>query len=210
MHATPATADATKSPVSPLVPAPTVHDHVFIDGSNLFIEGMRLSSQLRSGDRTAPVHAHQDFDMDFRIDLRRLHGFLGCTGSPVRPLLVGSQSENSNLVFESAGWCGFETIVYPRDANNREKKVDATIILRAVLAALDGTPDTTSITLVAGDCDYVPMVKALWQRGYRVEVAFWSHGSRELREAADRFIPLDPVIDMLRYTPVARRPAVAC
>lgn len=190
-------------------PRPAPQDHVFIDGSNLFIEGMRLSSHLRSGDRTASVHAHQDFDFDFRIDLRRLHGYLGCTGSQVRPLLVGSHSENSELVFESAAYCGFETIVYDRDVNNREKKVDATIILRAVLAALDGTPETTRIMLVAGDSDYVPMVKALRARGYRIEVAFWSHGSRELLEAADRFIALDPMIDLLRYTPVAKRTSVA-
>lgn len=203
------TTTQTHSTISAPTPPPTAQDHVFVDGSNLFIEGMRLSSHLRSGDPTAPAYAHQQFDLDFRIDLRRLHSYLGCTGSPVRPLLVGSHTENTDLVFESAAFCGFETIVYDRDANNREKKVDATIILRAVLTALDGTPDTTRITLVAGDSDYVPMVQALRQRGYRVEVAFWSHGSRELREAADRFIPLDPMIELLRYTPVARRPAVA-
>ena len=206
MHSTHSATITTKAAIPP---SPTAQDHVFIDGSNLFIEGMRLSSHLRAGDRTAPVYAHQEFDMDFRIDLRRLHGFLGCVGSPVRPLLVGSHSENSDLVFESASSCGYETIVYDRDMSNREKKVDATIILFAVLAALDGTPETTRITLVAGDSDYVPMVKALRQRRYRVEVAFWSHGSRELREAADRFIPLDPMIELLRYIPVARRPAVA-
>lgn len=184
-------------------------DYVFVDGSNLFIEGMRLSSYLRAGNPNKPPFQHPEFDADFRIDLRRLHGFLGCTDSPVRPLLVGSRSENSDLVFESAAACGFETIVYDRDVNNREKKVDATIILRAVLAALDGTPDTTSILLVAGDSDYVPMVKALRERGYRVEVAFWSHGSRELQEAADRFLDLDPLIELLRYAPVAKRPWVA-
>lgn len=202
-------ANRTNMSSSSITPTPTVQDHVFIDGSNLFIEGMRLSSHLRSGDRSTPAYAHPAFDFDFRIDLRWLHGFLGCTGSPVRPLLVGSRSENSDLLFESAAACGFETIVYERDVNNREKKVDATIILRAVLAALDGTPETASIMLVAGDSDYVPMVKALRQRGYRVEFAFWSHGSRELQEAADRFVDLDQVIDLLRYTPVAKRTSVA-
>jgi len=184
-------------------------DHIFIDGSNLFIEGMRLSSHLRSGDTTAHAYTHQEFDFDFRIDLRRLNSILGGVGAPVRPLIVGSRSENSDIVFESAEYCGFETIVYERSANNREKKVDATIILRALLTALDGTPQTTRIVLVAGDADYVPLVVELRRRGFEVEVLFWAHGSRELQGVATRFTALDPLIEILRYTPVARSRTVA-
>ena len=182
-------------------------DHIFIDGSNLFIEGMRLSSHVRSGDSAQPVYQHQGFDFDFRIDLRRLNAILGGVGSPIKPLLVGSRSENSDIVFESAAWCGFDTVVYERDSHNREKKVDATITMRALLAALDGTPETTRIVIVAGDSDYVPVVVELRKRGYEVEVVFWEHGSRELQSAASRFIALDPYLELLRYTPVSRPPA---
>ncbi len=185
------------------------HDHIFIDGSNLFIEGMRFSSHLREGVPSVPVYLHPDFDPNFRLDLRRLRGFLGAIGAEHRPLLVGSRSENSDLLFASAEYCGFDTIVYDRDQQNREKKVDATIVLRALLAALDGTPETTRIVLVAGDSDYVPLVHELRNRRYEVEVVFWSHASRELREAASRFVPLDPMIDVLRYTPLSRSSTVA-
>jgi len=185
------------------------HDHIFIDGSNLFIEGMRLSSHLREGLPSMPVYLHPAFDLDFRLDLRRLRGFLGAIGADHRPLLVGSRSENSDLVFASAEYCGYDTIVYDRDQQNREKKVDATIVLRALLAALDGTPETARIVLVAGDSDYVPLVHELRKRRYEVEVVFWSHASRELREAASRFVSLDPMIDTLRYTPLSRPCAVA-
>lgn len=179
-------------------------DHIFIDGSNLFIEGMRLSSHLRSGDPTKPVYQHPDFDFDFRIDLRKFNTILGGVGAAVKPLIVGSRSENSDIVFESAAWCGFDTVVYQRDSHNREKKVDATITMRALLAALDGTPETTRIVLVAGDADYVPVVAELRKRRYEVEVVFWAHGSHELQAVASRFIALDPFIELLRYTPVSR------
>lgn len=187
----------------------TKQNHIFIDGSNLFIEGMRLSSQIKSGDTSAPAYVHQEFDFDFRIDLRRLSSFLGTTESAVRPLLVGSRSEHSDLLFASAVNCGFETVVYDRDMNNREKKVDSTIVMRALMAALDGDPTTIRIVIVAGDSDYVPLVQGLRRRGYEVEVVFWAHGSRELQAAATRFQALDVVIDWLRYTPVSRTGSVA-
>lgn len=52
--------------------------------------------------------------------------------------------------------------------------------------------------LVAGDGDYVPTVNELRADGFRVEVVFWSQAARELREAASKFISLDPYLDTLR------------
>jgi uncharacterized LabA/DUF88 family protein len=52
--------------------------------------------------------------------------------------------------------------------------------------------------LVAGDSDYVPTIKALQEDGYIVEVVFWNHASRELREVASKFIGLDQYIEALR------------
>jgi hypothetical protein len=188
---------------------PTTTDHIFIDASNLFIEGMRLSSYLRDPKPWVPVHSHPAFDFDFRIDLRRLRSVLCGSESDQRPLLVGSHSENSDLLFASAEHCGFETIVYERDMQNREKKVDSTIVMRALLAALDGDPETTRIVLVAGDSDYVPLVRELRRRRYSVEVVFWAHASRELQSAAHRFVALDPLIDLLRYEPPDAHPSLA-
>ena len=52
--------------------------------------------------------------------------------------------------------------------------------------------------LVAGDGDYVPTIKALQTEGFQVEVVFWNHASRELREAASKFVGLDAHLDNLR------------
>jgi len=52
--------------------------------------------------------------------------------------------------------------------------------------------------LVAGDADYVPTINELKVDGYKVEVVFWNHAARELREVASKFISLDQYLDALR------------
>ena len=52
--------------------------------------------------------------------------------------------------------------------------------------------------LVAGDSDYVPTIKELRQDGFTVEVVFWNHASRALKEAASKFIGLDGFLETLR------------
>lgn len=53
------------------------------------------------------------------------------------------------------------------------------------------------ITLVAGDADYVPAIEKLRKRGFAVQVVFWKHASRELKDAATKFIPLDDNLEHL-------------
>lgn len=54
-----------------------------------------------------------------------------------------------------------------------------------------------TITLVSGDSDYVPAREKLKARGFRVEVCFWDHASREIREVASRFVSLNKYLDHL-------------
>jgi uncharacterized LabA/DUF88 family protein len=94
---------------------------------------------------------------------------------------------------------GFDVIVYVRTIRNREKKVDtsiATEILTDAFERLDS--NNHEITLVAGDSDYVPTIEALRARGFAVNVFFWDHVSRELREAATKFISLNSYLNFLR------------
>jgi len=94
---------------------------------------------------------------------------------------------------------GFEVLVYDRSIRNKEKKVDTSISTEMVADSYERMDVTSDeITLVAGDSDYVPTVEKLRSRGIPVYVAFWDHASRELKEAATRFISLDPYLDHLR------------
>lgn len=82
---------------------------------------------------------------------------------------------------------------------NKEKKIDtgiATLITKD--AYKRGNAGEDLFVLVAGDADYVPTIKELQEDGFKVEVVFWNHAARELKEAADRFVPLDEHLDHLR------------
>ena len=57
--------------------------------------------------------------------------------------------------------------------------------------------EADTITLVAGDGDYVPPVSSLVLDGFKVEVVFWEHASQELQSAATKFIPLNPILNHL-------------
>jgi uncharacterized LabA/DUF88 family protein len=63
--------------------------------------------------------------------------------------------------------------------------------LGMAIAALDLAPKVDAIALVSGDGDFVDLVTALQARGVRAEVyAFERSVGRELREAADLFVPI--------------------
>ena len=53
-------------------------------------------------------------------------------------------------------------------------------------------------TLVSGGSDYVPAIEQLIGDGFQVEVVFWAHATKELRESGSSFISLDPHLDHLR------------
>jgi len=77
----------------------------------------------------------------------------------------------------------------------KEKRVDTSLVTRVCRDAYRfGDPRRDRITLVAGDGDYEPVVKQLVADSFAVTVLYWSHASRELREAATAFHALDPCI----------------
>ena len=142
-------------------------------------------------------------DYDWKIDFGKLHDFAGGHASEVgRAVLFGSRPPANDSLWDVARRRGFEVIVYDRNIRNNEKKVDTSIATEIVSDSYElMTPDRDEITLVAGDSDYVPTAHRLCQRGFSFYVAFWDHASRELREAATDFIPLNPYLDFLRVSP---------
>lgn len=59
-------------------------------------------------------------------------------------------------------------------------------------------PGEDEFTLAAGDSDYVPTVHNLRERGFGFYVVFWDHASRELKEAATKFVALNNYLNFLR------------
>jgi uncharacterized LabA/DUF88 family protein len=61
------------------------------------------------------------------------------------------------------------------------------------------TPDRDEITLVAGDGGYVPPVTRLIKNRFKVNVIFWDHAAKALRECCSKFISLNPKLGHLRF-----------
>ena len=168
---------------------------VYVDNSNVFIEGQRVSA-VQSGMARNIYEAmeHRILDYTYRIDFGRLHDLISGPDkcNIKRCMLFGSVPPPNDSLWDIARNAGFDVIKEERNFQNREKRIDTGIVSAMVRDAhtiADRESDT--ITLVAGDGDFVPPIRQLVEDGFNVEVAFWEHASRELRESATKFVSLD-------------------
>jgi len=176
---------------------------VYVDNSNVFIEGKRVKA-VESGMAMNIFDAMNNriLDNSYKIDFGRLHDFIaGSDMSQIkRCMLFGSRPPPNDSIWNLARRAGFEVITEDRNVQNREKKIDTGIVAAMTKDAYtiaDKEQDT--ITLVAGDADFVPSVRMLVEDGFNVEVAFWNHASRELQSVASKFIELNPILKHLAY-----------
>jgi len=177
---------------------------VYVDNSNVWIEGMHVSAvQHGTASDIWTAQSEKICDYSWKLDFGRLYEFACGEARDVgRAVLFGSRPPANDSLWEMARARGFEPIVYERNARNREKKIDtsiATEMLTDAFTRLDMTVD--EITLVAGDSDYVPTIAKLRDRGFTVNVMFWNHASRELKDVSSRFTGLDGFLDHLRLKP---------
>ena len=178
-------------------------EFIYVDNSNVFIEGKRIAAAQNGKARNAAEACDKDItDHSFRLDFGELYDFVAEHNPKkvARAVLFGSSPPESDAVWQIAEKVGFEAIVVSRNAVNQEKKVDTGIVaamMRDAYTKVDREKDT--ITLVAGDSDYVPAVELLTRDGFRVEVVFWSSASSELKSVCTKFIELDRYLEKLEY-----------
>jgi uncharacterized LabA/DUF88 family protein len=174
---------------------------VYVDNSNVFIEGKRVSAVRRGLAKDIRDAMNQNtIDNSYRLDFGNLYRFTaGEEPTKIkRAVLFGSRPPENDSVWQLARIAGFEVIVFDRNVANKEKKVDTSISIEMMRDAYKKMNiDEDVITLVAGDADFVPVVKTLREDGYKVELFFWNHASRELKEVCERFVPLDLHLDYL-------------
>jgi uncharacterized LabA/DUF88 family protein len=177
-------------------------DYIYVDNSNLYIEGRRASAVAQGLARNINDAMNNDIlDHGYTVSFGKLYEFL--CGQDKRQIkrvaLFGSRPPPNDGIWQYAKKAGFELHLEDRNYSNKEKKIDtgiATLITKD--AYKHGNPADDLFVLVAGDSDYVPTIKELKDDGFKVEVVFWNHASRELREAASKFIGLNDYLDALR------------
>jgi uncharacterized LabA/DUF88 family protein len=173
---------------------------IYVDNSNLFIEGQRLSA-VRQGYAVDIRDAMERriFDFNWNIDYGKLHDFLSKQGILKSVKLWGSIPPTDSFwkMVESKG---FQVRTFERGVSGQEKKVDVAIAHQLTKDVYSGVINKSedTIVLVAGDKDFVPVIEDLVSEGYNVHIVFWNHAARELKDSASYFINLNPQIEVIR------------
>ena len=178
-------------------------EFVYVDNSNVFIEGKRVKA-VEAG---LAMNIWEAMDnrilaQAYKIDFGRLHDFIAGEDEAQikRCMLFGSRPPANDSLWSIARKAGFEVVVEDRNVANKEKKIDTGIVAAMTKDAYTITNrENDTITLVAGDGDFVPSVRLLVDDGFNVEVVFWAHASQELKAVCSKFVALDPILNHLAY-----------
>jgi hypothetical protein len=175
---------------------------VYVDNSNVWIEGQRLSAVKKGLARDVrDATTRGIFDGSWTYDFGRLYQIACPDGAHIgRSKLWGSRPPANDSLWDMARKQGFEVQVYDRNAGGKEKKVDTAIATRMVRDAskfMDASRGDIAV-LVGGDGDFVPAFEILKEDDIKLQIVFWEHGlSGELRAMADEFVSLDRHFDHL-------------
>lgn len=176
-------------------------DWIYVDNSNVFIEGKRVSAVRQGMVPTIwDAFEHRVLDHGYRMSFGKLYEFVAGNNKAdtARAMLFGSRPPENDAIWDIAKRAGFEVITHDRNVQNKEKKIDTGLVAAMTRDAYKNAKEGDVFTIVSGDADYVPAIEQLREDGFQVDIVFWKHASRELREAASKFIPLDDHLDALR------------
>jgi len=167
--------------------------YTYVDNSNVYIEGSRIAA-VKKGLAPNIFDAMNQFitDTSWQLDYGKLHMFLcGNDKNEIGAARLWGSPPPSDTFWEMVRGKGFDVTTYEK-SHGKEKKVDVAIAHRMTKDAytiIDRIAD--ELTLVAGDKDFVPVITDLVAEGFKVQVAFWGHGAKELRSVATSFLDLD-------------------
>ncbi|CAJ0750514.1 21428_t:CDS:2 [Entrophospora sp. SA101] len=160
--------------------------HVYIDNSNVFIEGKFNIGQLEYIFDAEKILYHiNQLHIEYGQLLALVQDGHGLGGAPV---LVGSRLPPNDSLWKRIQKQGYEVTVYDQNAENR-KKVDMEIGASMMDTIQNYNPGI--LVLIAGDGDYVPVINRVLNKGWAVEIWFWSSGISNDLKSKVLFKPLD-------------------
>ena len=149
--------------------------YVFVDNSNLFIEGKKAVADREGLGTWKAQRAYRELN-EMRLDYGALiDGILRGRRLGKPPFIVGTKPPTSDSLWQSWREQGMSVEVLDRNCINKEKGVDATLIVEAMEVLY--TKEEGVIVLVAGDGDFKPLLRKIIGRGWRTEVYFWQRGN---------------------------------
>ena len=173
--------------------------YTYVDNSNVFIEGQRISA-VKKGLAKDIIDAmkRKIVDTSWQIDYGKLHQFVCGDRSQVGHAKLWGSPPPGDTFWKMVETKGFQVKTFEKGITGTEKKVDVAIAHQMTKDAYTIIKKADSeITLVSGDKDFVPVVEDLITEGFTVVVAFWEHAAMEIKKAASQFVNLNPWHDHL-------------
>ncbi|MEW5788282.1 MAG: NYN domain-containing protein [Pseudomonadota bacterium] len=169
--------------------------HLFVDNSNVKIEGGRLSYAKRSnGGKRCP-----QIDGTYEVDWGKFLHLVKSRGNRLLaqvPILYGSRPPPDDTVWQEIRSEGFDVRLFDRNIRDKEKGVDMEMGMDVVERLFEVTAPET-LVIAAGDADFKGMIDRAKKKGWGVEVWFWGNAAQDMQTAAT-FVDLDKAFDYLR------------
>lgn len=172
--------------------------NIYLDNSNIWIEGKRVSAAQKGG---LPTKKQKSLDDSYRLDFGHLIEIVcGYKVDLGKLMFYGSEPPPTDSVWRAAKTHGFQNKIFQRSKHNKEKMVDTQLTVDLITDIHTiFRPESDAIVIVAGDADYVPAIRTARDKGYFVKVAFWNHASGDIKKAASEFVNLDSHFNQLAY-----------
>ena len=169
--------------------------HLFVDNSNVLIEGRRLSYAKRFNGGQRNTSVDQTYELDWGKFLHLVKSRNDRLLSQL-PTLYGSTPPPDDTVWKEIRDEGFDVKLFERNIRNQEKGVDLEMGMDIAERTLLVKPPET-IVIVAGDGDFLGAVERAKNRGWNVEVWFWGNASAKMRDIAE-FVNMDQAWEYLK------------
>lgn len=157
--------------------------YLFIDDSNIFIEGQRTAARREPHDASARAR--------FRIDYGRLLEWIAEGRALADIYLVGSRPPEIDTFWQVLPKKGIRPKIFDRQAG-RENGVDHDLVAEMVETSVLKDKANSTIVLVAGDGDYRSTLDRMNVKGWNLEAYFWRSGCSQLIRNTPWYIELDP------------------
>ena len=170
---------------------------IYVDNSNFWIEGSRLSAVKKGMAKNLREASDNGvLDKSWRFDFGRLLEF--SSSNIQKAVLFGSRPPETDTIWNSAKSKGFEVVALDRHhITHKEKKVDTLICTQITSDMYEFMHEGDEVILYSGDADLTVVKKFLKNKNIKFSICFWSHASNQTKSAADSFINLDDFFDYL-------------
>jgi hypothetical protein len=177
------------------VHVPSKRSYVFVDDSNVFIEGQRAAASLKGSDAAGDT---------YRLDFGALLEFVRpkdgevyfSDGDETFPKVYGSEPPKLDSLWEQLRERHVDVKVFQKNFFGKEKRVDTEIVLDIgkLIYEMHPRPTGEELVVVGGDQDYQSSVERAEARGWRTRVVFWRTANSVLKRRDD-FVDLTPHLD---------------